>query len=66
MAENKEVRNIDPFLLNRSEAAQYLGISLNTLKILDIPRTLIRKRVLYRKDILEKWAKDNTKKGSTV
>jgi hypothetical protein len=66
MAENKNIRDIAPYLLNRSEAAKFLGVSLNTLVSLDIPRTLIRKRVLYRRDILEKWAKENTEKGVTL
>ena len=66
MAENKNIRDIDPYLLNRSEAAKFLGVSLNTLVSLDIPRTLIRKRVLYRRDVLEKWAKEKTEKGVTL
>ena len=66
MAENKKLRYIDPYLLNRSEAAKFLGVSLNTLVSLDIPRTLIRKRVLYRRDVLEKWAKEKTEKGVTL
>ena len=63
MSENKHKRDIDPFLLNRSEAAKFLGVGLNTLRLLDIPKTQIRRRVMYRKDILERWAKDNTEKG---
>jgi len=66
MAENKKLRDIDPYLLNRSEAAKFLGVSLNTLVSLGIPRTLIRKRVLYRRDILEKWAKEKTEKGASL
>jgi len=66
MAENKKLRDIPPYLLNRSEAAKFLGVSLNTLASLNIPRTLIRKRVLYRRDVLENWAKDNTEKGVTL
>ena len=62
MAENRNLREIDPFLLNRSEAAQFLGIGLNTLALLDIPKTQIRRRVLYRRDLLEKWVKDRTGK----
>jgi hypothetical protein len=60
MSENRNLRDIDPFLLSRSEAARFLGVGLNTLALLNIPKTQIRRRVLYRKDILEKWAKDNT------
>jgi hypothetical protein len=66
MSENRDSREIAPFLLTRSEAARFLGIGLSTLALLDIPMTQIRKRVLYRRDILEKWAKDNTEKKETA
>jgi hypothetical protein len=62
MSENKKWNFIEPFLLNRSEAARFLGIGLNTLGNLNIPKTRIRRRVLYRRDILEKWVKENTEK----
>jgi len=42
-------------VLSRKQAAQFLGICLTTLDRLDIPRTQIRKRVLFRKATLEKW-----------
>ena len=64
MAENKIIRDSVPYLLNRSEAARFLGIGINTLRLLDIPKTHIRKRILYRRDVLEAWAKDNTDTGS--
>jgi hypothetical protein len=72
MSENRNSREIDPFLLNRSEASRFLGIGLNTLALLDIPKTQIRRRILYRRDILESWAKDktgnsgNTEMGATA
>jgi hypothetical protein len=66
MSENRNLSEINPFLLNRSEAARFLGIGLNTLSLLDIPRTQIRGRILYRRDILEQWAKDNTEKENAV
>jgi hypothetical protein len=66
MSENKRRNSIEPFLLNRSEAARFLGIGLNTLGGLDIQKTRIRRRVLYRRDILEKWAKENTEKKEGV
>jgi hypothetical protein len=62
MSENRNSRDIDPFLLNRSEAARFLGIGLNTLSLLDIPKTQIRRRILYRRDILEQWVKARTEK----
>jgi hypothetical protein len=66
MSENRNLREINPFLMNRSEAARFLGIGLNTLSLLDIPKTQIRKRILYRRDILEQWAKDNTEEENAV
>jgi hypothetical protein len=62
VSENKRQIFIEPILLNRSEAARLLGIGLNTLGGLNIPKTRIRKRVLYRRDILEKWVKEHTEK----
>lgn len=49
-------------ILSRQEAAAYLGICKATLDRLDIPRTQIRRRVLFRKDILDKWLASNTTK----
>jgi hypothetical protein len=66
MPGNKSSREIVPFLLNRREAAKFLGVGLNTLSMLDIPKTQIRRRVLYRRDILEKWAKENTEGRTRV
>jgi hypothetical protein len=62
VSETKKQNVLEPLLLNRSEAAGFLGIGLNTLGRLNIPRTRIRKRILYRKDILEKWVRENTEK----
>jgi len=42
-------------ILSRKQAAQFLGVCLTTLDRLDIPRTQVRKRVLFRKTTLEKW-----------
>jgi hypothetical protein len=66
MSANKKQCLTEPFLLNRSEAAHFLGVGLNTLSYLDIPKTRIRKRILYRRDILEKWARDNTEKTTNI
>ncbi|GMO52550.1 MAG: hypothetical protein Pg6C_18250 [Treponemataceae bacterium] len=62
MSENKKQNPVEPALLNRSESAKFLGVGLNTLGGLGIPKTRIRRRVLYRRDILEKWVKENTEK----
>jgi len=48
-------------LLSRKQAAEFLGnICVTTLDRLKIARTVIRRRVFYRLDVLEKWIADNT------
>jgi len=42
-------------VLSRRQTAQYLGICLTTLDKLDIPRTQIRKRIIYRKSTVDDW-----------
>jgi len=42
-------------VMSRKQACQYLGVCLTTLGRLDIPRTQIRKRVMYRKATLDSW-----------
>jgi hypothetical protein len=66
VSENKKQNFIESFLLNRSEAARFLGIGLNTLGNLNIPKTRIRRRVLYRRDILEKCVKENTERKASI
>jgi len=48
-------------LLSRSDAAAYLKICRTTLDRLNIPRTHLRRRVLFRKVILDKWLEENTR-----
>jgi predicted DNA-binding protein (UPF0251 family) len=55
-----------PEILSRKEAAVVLGICRATLDRLDIPRTKVRKRVFYKRDVICKWIDDHTennKKG---
>ena len=47
-------------VLSRKQAAVFLGICLTTLDRLDIPRTKIRRRVMYKRAVLEKWLDDHT------
>jgi len=49
-------------VLSRAESALYLGVCKTTLDRLNIPKTKIRRRVLYRKEILDKWLSQNTTK----
>ena len=58
-----ELKEIVSDILSRKQAAQFLGICLTTLDRLDIPRTRIRHRVLYKRDVLNKWIDDQTEGG---
>jgi len=42
-------------ILSRREAAAVLGICLTTLDRLDIPRTRVRHRVMFKRDVIAKW-----------
>jgi len=50
-------------ILSRREAAEYLGICRATLDRLDIPKTRIRHRVMFKRDVLKKWIDDHTEKN---
>ena len=50
-------------ILSRREAAAFLGICKTTLDRLDIPRTKIRRRVMYKRDVLSNWIDDHTEKS---
>ena len=47
-------------VMSRREAAEYLGICKTTLDRLNIAKTQIRRRVLYRREILDKWLSQHT------
>jgi hypothetical protein len=50
-------------ILSRKLAAQFLGVCVTTLDRLDIPRTKVRRRVLYRKITLDNWLMEKEKQG---
>jgi hypothetical protein len=58
MQENEKKADI----LTRKEAAVFIGVCENTLDKLDIPRTKVRRRVFYKREILLKWLDDHTEK----
>jgi len=47
-------------ILSRKETAELLGICLTTLDRLDIPKTRIRHRVMFRRGIINKWIDEQT------
>jgi hypothetical protein len=49
-------------LFSRKEAALFLGICRTTLDRLDIPKTKVGRRVMYKPDVLIKWIDDHTEK----
>ena len=55
-----------PDILSRRETAAVLGICLTTLDRLDIPRTRVRHRVMYKREVINKWLDDHTEKSKKV
>jgi hypothetical protein len=53
-------------MLSRREAAAFLGICKTTLDRLDIPRTRIRHRVMFKREMLNKWIDDHTEKNKAA
>jgi excisionase family DNA binding protein len=51
-------------VMSRADAAAYIGIGKSTLDRLNIPKIQIRRRVLFQKEAIDKWLKENTKKDS--
>jgi hypothetical protein len=49
-------------ILTRKQAAEYIGVCENTLDLLDIPRTKVRRRVFYKPDEINKWLDEHTEK----
>jgi hypothetical protein len=49
-------------VLSRAAAAAYLSVCKTTLDRLNIPKTQVRRRVLYRKAILDQWLEKHTEK----
>jgi hypothetical protein len=47
-------------VLSRKQAAKFLGVCTTTLDRMKIPKTQIRRRVLYRQSVLLKWLEKNT------
>jgi excisionase family DNA binding protein len=47
-------------VLSRAEAAEYLRVCKTTLDRLDIPRTQVRRRVLFKKTVLDAWLDAHT------
>jgi predicted DNA-binding transcriptional regulator AlpA len=47
-------------VISRKETAAFLGICLTTLDRLDIPKTKIRHRVLYKRVEIDKWIDKHT------
>ena len=53
-------------ILSRKQAAVFLGICRTTLDRLDIPKTKIGRRVMFKRDVLNKWIDEHTEKAKKV
>jgi excisionase family DNA binding protein len=42
-------------IMSRNEAAAYIGIGKSTLDRLDLPKIQIRRRILFKKESIDKW-----------
>jgi excisionase family DNA binding protein len=49
-------------VMSRAQAAAYIGIGKSTLDRLNIPKIKIRKRVLFKKETIDKWLAQNQSK----
>ena len=49
--------------MSRRETAAYLGICLTSLDHLDIPRTKVGHRVMFKRDVLNRWIDEHTEKA---
>lgn len=47
-------------VMSRKQASKFLGVCLGTLDRMNIPRTKVRRRVLYRQSVLLQWLEKNT------
>jgi excisionase family DNA binding protein len=52
-------------VMSRKEAAAYIGVGKSTLDRLAIPKIQIRRRVLFRKDAIDKWLLSQQTKTTT-
>ena len=53
-------------ILSRKEAARVLGVCLTTFDRLDIPRIKIRRRVMIKREALNKWINEQTESPKRV
>jgi hypothetical protein len=56
---------IDKQAFSRKDAARYLGVCVNTLDHLDIPRVRVAARVIYRRSTLDKWLEEKEERCET-
>jgi hypothetical protein len=47
-------------ILTRQQAAEYLHVCRTTLDRLNLPRIQLRRRIVFKKAILEAWLEEHT------
>jgi excisionase family DNA binding protein len=50
-------------VLTRREAAEYLRVCLSVFDKLGVPRIRLRRKVLFRREALDKWLAENEATG---
>jgi len=58
-----QVEELKADILTRPQAAAFIGVCQNTFDKLDIPRTKVRSRVFYKREVLLLWLDQQTEKG---
>jgi len=58
-----QVEELRADILTRPQAAAFIGVCQNTFDKLDIPRTKVRSRVFYKREVLLLWLDQQTEKG---
>jgi excisionase family DNA binding protein len=52
-------------VMSRKEAADYLRVGKSTLDRLNIPKIQIRRRILFKKETIDKWLLSQQTKTTT-
>ena len=58
-----QVEELRADILTRPQAAAFIGVCQNTFDKLDIPRTKVRSRVFYKREVLLLWLDQQTEKS---
>jgi hypothetical protein len=58
------MHNSQENVLTRREAADYLRVCLSSFDKLGVPRIQVRRKMLFRRETLDKWLAENEAAGN--